>query len=251
MEEEKSYYEKKEDKIFEIFTRKVQENVDEYEPFLNVPFTKSMIRVRYEYDALEQKISEEDLIEMTIDEAIESLIYSSLVKSTPIIEKDIFLSNNLVKSSYNEIKGMIDYIVGLNIKITQDQPKQLIDALSSFKYLFYGEKHYRILNNFKYKDINLVYVENLEDIYLSNSSVIDLNSIDVKYTEYMKEDFDGLDDGLDSLEFIPEVMKKSVMTLNCVLGDVNIVKFKCLFGENRQFYRKLKLQKILKNEIDI
>lgn len=260
----KEYYEKKSEHIQDIFSKKVQDNIDNYEAFVNIPVTKSMIRLKYEYD-LEYKtakdvnssISEEDIIDMTIDEAMNSLVYSSLIKTNVDKEKDVFVSTQMPKSSSSQIRDIIDYVATIKYK----------DAVhkhyNGVKYLFFGEKHIPFIPNLintkdindgyvgKYRGIKFFYMQYIEDIYMSNMPFIDLNTINVKYNEYILEKFDNIFGPEALIEEVPANMKRGVMTINCSLGVVKLIKLHTVFGQGKIFSRILKIERILKNEIGI
>lgn len=263
-ESTKNYYDEKANHIHEMFLEKVQDNIQSFEAFTNIPFAKSMIRVKFEYD-LEYKtikgdesiITEDDIIDMTIDDGLESLIYSAITKMKINKNRDIYLTHHLPQTSSDQIKDFLDFVSNIKFgdKITQQ--------LDSIKYLYFGEKHITFMPWIlgkdiviedgyvgKYKDIKFFYISEINDIYMSNSAFVDLNTINIKYNEYILEEFDGIftDEGYET---IPNNMKRGVMTLNCFLGDPKLLRLNCEFGNGMGFTRKLKLMRILKNEIDI
>jgi len=208
----KEYYEKKSEHITDKFTKQVQDNIEIYDGFVNTPFEKSMIRLKYEYDLEQQiEISEDEVIDILIDESLSKIIYSSITKSE-IEEEDIYLLKDLDKD--------IDRILQIKVK----------DEIEKIKYLFIGKAHLSLFsdldgnNQGKYKGLDIFYIEDVEDIYLSNESFIDLNTLDVKYNEYVKKEFYGLYSGKDLYEDIPNKMKRGVITINCILGLVKIYK---------------------------
>lgn len=254
------YYQEKINFIYEMIKKKFNSNLTDYEAYMNTPFSKSMIRFKFEYD-LEYNmdkinISEGELMELAIDDSIPSLLYSTLTKIKPSQYRDIYLTEYLTESSANEIKEYLDYATDY------DFADEITKQINCIKYLYFGEKHIRYISKIiemnnregyvgKYKDIKFFYIERLEDIYLSNAAFIDLNTIDVRYNEYIKEEFDDIYDENVLYEDVHKFMKKGVITLNCILGDINIAKLVCHFGEGNQFCRKLKLSRILKNQIEI
>lgn len=264
-ESTKNYYQDKVNIIYEKIKNKINTNIDDYQAFINVPITKSMVRFKFDFDlAVEEKPMmngfsngyNNNNIEMVIDESLYILISSTIEKIQPKKSRDIYLTDGLIDSSANEIKYYLDYFSNINFK------NQIDKQLNSIKYLYFGEKHIRyvsqIINMKKiegycgnYKDIKFFYIEPIEHIYLTNAAFLDLNTIDVRYNEYIKEEYSNMFD-VDALyEEIPDIMKKGVLTLNCYLGDINIFKLDCHFGEGIIFNRKLKLSRILKNKIDI
>ncbi|NPV13294.1 MAG: hypothetical protein HPY57_16155 [Ignavibacteria bacterium] len=179
------------------------------------------------------------------------LISSSIQKLKPKQCYNIYLTEHLTKSSAAEIKSYLDYAVNFQFKNHIDK------QLNSIKYLYFGEKHIRFISQIvklnkidgccaEYEGIKFFYIDILDDIYLSNASFIDINSMDIRYNEYIKEEFSDLFDVDVLYENVPDLMKKGVLTLNCYLGDVNIIKLKCDFGNSKAFYRKLKLSRIIK-----
>lgn len=245
----KIYYDNKAKMIHDNIKNKINFNINDYECFINTPYTKSMIRLKFEFDL------NEDYTDMIIEESLLNLILSSFNNLQIKSENQIYLSEYLNKSSEKEITDYLDYYN--NISYLNDIDKQL----NSIKYLYFGEKHIRYLSNFidinnikgycgNYKNIKLFYVEYIDDIFLSNAAIIDLNTIDVKYNEYILKDyFDKYNEML--YENIPNNFKKGVITLNCSLGDIDIIKLKCEFGKDLFLHRKLKLSKILKSNINI
>jgi len=265
-ESTEKYYQDKILLISEKIKNKINSNIDYYQAFINVPFAKSMIRFKFNFDlsveenkmmnGFTNSFNDDDMIDMIVDEGLNALISSTIKKIEPNKSRDIYLADGLIDSSVNEIKYYLDY--ALNLKFNNDIEKQL----NSVKYLYFGVKHIRyilkIINTNKiegycgnYKNIKFFYIETIEDIYLSSSSFIDLNTTDIRYNEYIKEEYSDLFD-IDVLyENVPNLIKKGVLTLNCYLGDINLIKLNCNFGEGVTFYRKLKLSRILKNEIEI
>ena len=80
---------------------------------------------------------------------------------------------------------------------------------------------------------------------MSTAPVVDLNTVDIKYNEYIKEEYDNYP--IDSLyEEISAEFKRGVITLNCYLGDIKMLKVNTIFGNGKAFMRKLKLTRILK-----
>jgi len=118
IESTKNYYEKKSEHITEMFMKNIQDKIEEYEGFINTPFSKNMIRVKFEYDLtydFQQNInnntySEDDIIELVIEESLDSLIFSSLTnkKITSDKEVEILLNTQDKKTSANNIK---EYLV--------------------------------------------------------------------------------------------------------------------------------------------
>ena len=246
----KNYYELRSDVIKDLFINKVQENIDNYEPFIRVGVTKSMIRVKYEHDLENENVNYGDIIDMIIDESIESIIYSSIIKSPITKEVNMFLTNQMPKSSASEITEYLDYVG--NFQYMNDVIKQM----DSIKYLYFGQKHIPFITYItnsksfegcvaEYKGIRMFYVEKLEDIYMSTAPVVDLNTVDIKYNEYIKEEYDNYP--IDSLyEEISAEFKRGVITLNCYLGDIKMLKVNTIFGNCKAFMIKIKLTRILK-----
>jgi len=252
IETTKEYYSEKAEYITNKLTNKIKNDIENFEGFLNIPFTKNMIRVKYEYDLENTGVTEDDVIDMTIDESIESLIYSAITKIEPFKINNIYLTNQLSLSSSIEIKEYLDYV----IEHKQDDMKNY--KLESIKYLYFGDNCIPFMKHLiedldihngcigEYKGIKFFYIEKLEHIYMSNYSYIDLNTIDIRYNEYVKEDFSNIFGPDDLYENIPNYMKRGVITLNCMLGDVKLLKLNTIFGNGKMFYRKLKLQRITK-----
>jgi len=129
-QEEKNYYELKADKIYNMFVKKIDANLTDYIPFINVPFSKSMIRVRYEYD-MDNDVTEDEIIDATIDQSIDNLIYSSLIKCT--IMKEIRID----EINLDEIKSIIDKLPTIDLGPKKySGTKDMIKILNTYQYLF-------------------------------------------------------------------------------------------------------------------
>jgi len=256
IESTNEYYENKADFIFGKLHKKITDNHTDFEGFINTPFSKSMLRVKFEYDLESKGFTEEDIIELTIEQGLSSIIYSGLIKTEITKERQSYLSNQ-IPSSAHEIKDYLDYIASYNYKDI------ISEQMESIKYLYFGEKFITfipyILDDFElkdgyvgtYKGIKFFYIEMLEDIYMTNHSYIDLNTTLIKYNEYIREEYDDLFTDEIIFEKVPNKMKRGVMTLNCIMGDVKMLKIKCHFGLGKMFMRKVKLQRILKNDFEI
>lgn len=254
----KNYYQQKIDHVYQQIRERLESNQIDYEAYTNTPFAKSMIRFKFDFDlAVENcNIPYEDMINMVIEEGMDSLLYSSIIKIEPKQYRDIYISEHLPDSSASEIKSYLDYAIEYEFE-------NEIDAqLNKIRYLYFGEKHIKYIDKIidlgningyvgNYKGIKFFYIDQLEDIFISNGSFIDLNTMDVKYNEYIIQKWADMFDENVLYEEVADNMKKGVLTLNCYLGDVNIVKLQCHYGDGKTFYRKLKLSRILKNEIDI
>ncbi len=263
----KDYYAEKAGKITQIYDKKLSDNFDDYEGFINVPFTKSMIRLKFDVD-LDYKTSygrktsmtEEDVFEMMVDESLSSLIYSGIEKQKPNRELDIFLTNQMPKTSADNV---IEFLDSALKKQNVNKMQQEIDKI---RFMYIGDVHIPLIPHLleqidtldwngyigEYEGIRIFYVEQLTDIYITSAPYIDLTTIDVKYNEYLKKRYDTLYDPETCLyEEIENNQKNAVITLNCTLGDVKIFKLRTIYGNGKCFMRKIKLQRILKNEIDI
>jgi len=252
----KEYYKQKIELFYEEIKNKINSNKKDYEAYMNIPFTKSMIKFRFDFDLVHEGLEQNDLIEMIVDEGLNSLLYSSINKIQPTKYRDIYLTEHLTDSSASEIRTYLDYVVDYKFENSTDA------QLNKIRYLYFGEKHIRYIDRIvklnkiegfvgEYKGIKLFYIENLENIFLSNSAFIDLNTMDVRYNEYIKEEWSDMYDENVLYEDVVDSFKKGVLTLNCFLANINIIKLCCYFGNGTAFYRKLKLSRILKNEIDI
>ena len=266
-ESTKNYYAEKASKITQIYAKKLSDNFDDYEGFINVPFTKSMIRLKFDVD-LDYKTSygrktsmtEEDVFEMMVDESLSSLIYSGIEKQKPNRELDIFLTNQMPKTSTDNV---IEFLDSALKKQNINKMQQEIDKI---RFMYIGDVHIPLIPHIleqidtldwngyigEYEGIKIFYVEQLTDIYITSAPYIDLTTIDVRYNEYIKKKYDKLYNPEKCYyEEIERKQKNAVITLNCNLGDVKILKLRTIYGTGKTFMRKLKLQRILKNEIDI
>ena len=254
------YYAEKAGKITQIFAEKIGKNYEDYEGFINIPFTKSMIRLKFDVDLhyktnkgnKTKSMSDEDIFEMVVDESLLRLICSGIEKQIPNKELDIFLTNQIIKSSAFNVIEFLDSAL-------KNSRQEEVDKI---RFMYVGEKCCQIIpeivgsknfDNFflgEYKGIKIFYIEQLEDIYITSAPFIDLTSIDVRYNEYIKEEFDMYNNN-KRYERVKNELKNAIITLNCNLGDIKIIKLKTIYGNGNAFMRKLKLQRILKNEIDI
>lgn len=263
----KKYYEEKAGKITQIYAQKISDNYEDYEGFINIPFAKSMIRLKFDVDLGDntKSMSEEDVFNMVVDESLNSLIYSGVEKQIPNKENYIYLSNQMPVSSARCIMEFLDSA----LKIEQENKIQ--QEVDKIRYMYIGEKHLQFIPYMikkemfgeymikkemfggyvgEYKGIKIFYIDKIENIYITSAPFIDLTTIDVRYNEYIKKQYDKLYNSNSKYEEIENKQKNAVVTLNCNLGDVKIYKLNTIYG-GKAYMRKLKLQKILKNEIDI
>jgi len=266
-ESTKKYYAEKAGKITQIYAKKLSDDYENYEGFINVPFTKSMIRLKFDVD-LDYKtiygspssMSEEDIFDMMVEESLSSLIYSGLEKQKPNRELDIFLTNQMPKTSADNVIEFLDSA------LKKQNVNKLQQDIDQIRYMYIGDIHIKLIPHMlenietlewngylgEYEGIKIFYVDQLTDIYITSAPYIDLTTIDVRYNEYIKKKYDKLYNPEKCYyEEIERKQKNAVITLNCNLGDVKILKLRTIYGTGKTFMRKLKLQRILKNEIDI
>jgi len=261
----KDYYAEKAGKITQTYAKTLADDYENYEGFINIPFAKSMIRLKFNVN-LDYKtawgnpttsMSDEDVFDMLVEESLHSLIYSGIIKSEINKTRDIYLTNQMPKSSAENIKEF------LNTALRRENKNPYQQEIDKIRYMYIGDIHIRLMPHIigvqenstyqgEYEGIKIYLIPNLEDIYITSAPFIDLTTIDVRYNEYVKEKYDKKwNPDKEKMEEIKKEDKSAVVTLNCNLGDVKIFKLKTIYGNGKAYMRKLKLQRILKNEIDI
>jgi len=258
LESTKEYYERKSEKISDLFDKKIKDNEENYQGFVNTPFSKNMIRLKFEYRNEDvYNITDDDVLDVLVEESLDSLIYSSFTNQD--IEKDLeleLLLNDQDKSgSTINIKDYLDYVIDFK------HDNYIDETINKIKNMYIGDKIIPFLPYLlddvngqniylgDYRSIKLFYIRNLEDVYLTSDSFIDLNTIDVRYNEYILEDYHTDYNEDSKYEEIEDYKKMGVLTLNCSLGDVKIIKLKAIFNQANQYLRKKKLERILKKNI--
>jgi hypothetical protein len=250
----KKYYQEKSTKIVQFIFDEVSGK--NYEGFMNIPASSKMLRLKYDvdlnlYNYKKNKItlSEDKIFKAISDEILSNLLYSSLIRSDIVSTTEEVVSLMFQESSSKEILNKIHEFI--NIK----EQNRYIRDLNKIRFMYIGSNHYPFIFNIigvgkedvylgEYKGIKIYLVEGLDDIFFSNAPVIDLKTIDIRYNEYIKEEhFNKYEKEL--YENIDNEYKKSVVTANCVLGDVNVYKLKTTFND-KQYMRKIKLQRLLK-----
>lgn len=261
-ESTKKYYAEKSNRISQIIDKKLID--DNYNGFINVPISKNMIQLKYDVGlTIDGHITNDEEFEMIVDEAIYNLIYSSCIKQTINEEISVFLCNQMVGDSAENLTNFIDESINLNTN-------KSIEDINKIRYMYVGEPHLKLIdhiltkktptNNYlgnyknkKHDTIQIYYVDQLTDIYLTSGPYVDLSKIDVKYNEYFK--YNRLNPSTDFLfETIDDSQKNALITLKCLLGDVRIIKLNTIFDcsyFSLQWSRRKKLQRILKNDINI
>jgi len=247
-EETKKYYEEKLQVISTIFNKKIYEKEDDYEPFFNTPYSSSMIQLTHEYELSIPNLEPIVILEHLVDTTLNTLVTTSIQKITPTIELDLNLSKHRTSTSAIILKEQINNY----IDIKYDSPIQ--KELESYKYLFFGDNNLSVITKLLdayppsmcemffglYRNIKLYFIPNLEHIYMSNNPILSLNTIQLHYNECSK--YDGSNTNMESL---PNFEKKGIISSNCLLGDITLLKIKCNYTNGTAFLRKLKLDRIL------
>ena len=69
-----------------------------------------------------------------------------------------------------------------------------------------------------------------------------METVDIRYNECLREFFFKKYEN-DDYENVPSFAKTLIATINCMLGEVDIVKLKCI-RNGKQFIRKEKFKRI-------
>lgn len=181
--------------LSKIFFKKIKKGVD-FEPFVNILTSKQILDLKYHYESNRIEVIP-DLITM----AFESLIKSAIL------------------NKYKEIEYKDNILDNINDDLIDPIEKQL----KSFKYLFFGLNDYDNITEIlgdklilsedfmfyvgEYNDIKFYLIPSLSDIYLSNLPIVDFNLMKILYEEEIKEN-----------------INMAVVTINCMLGEYEIIK---------------------------
>lgn len=182
-------------KLSKIFFKKIKKGVD-FEPFVNILTSKQILDLKYHYES-----NRVDVIPDLINMSFESLIKSAIL------------------NKYKEIEYTDNILDNINDDLIDPIEKQL----KSIKYLFFGLNDYdnieKILGDKlilsedfmfyvgEYNDIKFYLIPSLSDIYLSNLPIVDFNLMKILYEEEIKEN-----------------ISMAVVTINCMLGEFEIIK---------------------------
>jgi hypothetical protein len=181
--------------LSKIFFKKIKKGVD-FEPFVNILTSKQILDLKYHYES-----NRVDVIPDLINMSFESLIKSAIL------------------NKYKEIEYTDNILDNINDDLIDPIEKQL----KSIKYLFFGLNNYdnieKILGDKlilsedfmfyvgEYNDIKFYLIPSLSDIYLSNLPIVDFNLMKILYEEEIKEN-----------------ISMAVVTINCMLGEFEIIK---------------------------
>jgi hypothetical protein len=257
MENNKNYYNKIATQITQKFNNKISQNYDYYNGFLNSPITKNLIRLKYDIDL--NSLPSTKLFDILVDKSLSTLIFSSIKKQKLNDEIEIHLNDQYENISVNKIINILNIISNKQYSNISQQ------ELNEIRYMYIGGPHFRIISKLlnikntindylgEFNGIKIYYINNLTDIYISNAPYIDLSTIDIKYNEYIKEQYKN-SYNLQTCVFenVENFMKNATITLNCELSDIRIIKLKTVFDDDKNYIRYMKIKNILKkNEIHI
>lgn len=181
--------------LSKIFFKKIKKGVD-FEPFVNILTSKQILDLKYHYES-----NRIDMIPDLINMAFESLIKSAILNRYKEIEyTDNILDNindDLIDPIEKQLKSIKYLFFGLN---EYDNIAKILggNLISSEDFMFYvGE----------YNDIKFYLIPSLTNIYLSNLPIVDFNLMKILYEEEIKEN-----------------INMAVVTINCMLGEFEMIK---------------------------
>lgn len=236
--EQNDRYLQKTEYLYKILDKIKSDNIEYYEPFINVPFAKNIIKYRFSY-----KLEDEYMVEYVLENTIENLFEESL-KSINKKDKYEFILSSYINESSKELQELLDDFSFIDYGNFMD------NEIKQYKYLILGNKHLQYLNFLdnkelnclyltKYKNIKIYIISNLDNMYLLNGPIIDLNSINISY-------HDTLDSEIDDIDLFHG--HNGIITLNTIMGDIDVVEIECRNDEfaNKKFKRYLKLKRVIK-----
>ena len=241
-EEKFERYTKKVEQLYKIMNEYLKKFPLSFEPFMNVAHSKSIIDVKMSFKLDDTIETEENALFYVIEEGIHSIISKGL-KNTESVHRFI-LSNHNYKNDSIEILKIINEF---KEKIYPSQTEQIIRKP---KYLLFGHKHVDCIEkiieyiNFdspepyyvgEYQDVKYYYVHKLDNIYLSNAPIVDLNNIRLLYNDTLNADLSDLEN--------KNVKHKRIITLNAIIASkIDIIEIICSDDKNafKAFEKKQK-----------
>lgn len=240
-EETQKRYDQKNKYLYEYLEEVKKDNIS-YEPLLNIPIAKNIIKIRFKYNLDD----EEDINETGI---LESAIVTLFQESLKAIEKKS-VYEFIMSSYYDESSKELKKLIEKNLSI--DYGNYLDNQLKQYKYLIVSDNHLPYLKFIEnkntdgmyfgeYKGIKIYVLEELENMYFMNNPIVDLNNLNISY-------HDTLDSEIENEEVFDS--HKGIITLNSIMGDIDVIEIECKDGTNakNKFQRYLKLKRLIKNE---